>query len=63
MTKQHTNLALAPRAGFEPATNRLTVVSSGYRLQYAASTCTALTLIDWQYLVENSFRVIADYCA
>jgi hypothetical protein len=56
-------ISLAPRAGFEPATNRLTVVFSGYRLQYAASTCTAQIPENWEYLAENPFRVIAGYCA
>ena len=54
---------LAPRAGFEPATNRLTVVFSRYCLQYAASTCIAQTLINRQYPIEKPFRLIAGYCA
>jgi hypothetical protein len=56
-------LRVAPRAGFEPATNRLTVVFSRYRVQYVASTCTVQAIVNRQHLAANRFRVIAGYCA
>jgi hypothetical protein len=63
MDNQGSDLAVAPRAGFEPATNRLTVVFHRYCLPYGASICTAQVLVDWLHLVQNAFRVMAGYCA
>ena len=63
MRKQSSKFEMAPRAGFEPATNRLTVVFSRYHLQYAASTCAAEALVNRKHLAANPFHVIAVYCA
>src|SRR6516225_8825505 len=53
---------MAPRAGFEPATNRLTEFSAATTLHYAASTCTAQAIVNPQHIGQNTIRVIAGYC-
>ena len=53
---------VAPRAGFEPATNRLTEFSAATTLHYAASTCTAQAIVNPQHIGQNTIRVIAGYC-
>src|SRR5215813_3946595 len=49
---------MAPRAGFEPATNRLTVVFSSIILQRGASTCATKVVADRQHLVIDILQVI-----
>jgi hypothetical protein len=53
---------LAPRAGFEPATNRLTEVSRRYCLQRDAAACRAQASASAQDSSKLSSRIIAGYC-